>query len=184
MAGPTLMGWLDGSLVELDVLDARPAEVRSTLFINSLPINLTKGWEGELPASVVSRRQLGAATLNRQQFGSYDLANGESIALQFGLPVSSSRFLIDGLFVNIDGRYRGVAASGPALGEVSLYNWRSAEWEDRIIGFGRNLVKDAAPYISAAGDVRVRYTFKPAPDSGATGVSFSRFDVTVSGLMR
>jgi hypothetical protein len=30
----------------------------------------------------------------------------------------------------------------------------------------------------------VRYTFKPAPDSGATGVSFSRFDVTAAGLMR
>ena len=51
MAGPTLMGWLDGSLVELDVVDARPAEVRSTLLINSLPIHLSKGWEGELPAS-------------------------------------------------------------------------------------------------------------------------------------
>ena len=46
----TLMGWLDGSLVELDVVDARPAEVRSTLLINSLPIHLSKGWEGELPA--------------------------------------------------------------------------------------------------------------------------------------
>ncbi len=183
-AGPTLMGWLDASAVDFEMRDARPAEVQSTLLINPLPLNLPKGWEGELPAPLVSRRQLGAATLNRQQFGSYDLANGESIALQFNLPISHGRFLIDGLFVNIDGRYRGVASAGPALGEVALYNWRSAEWEDRTIGFGRNLVKDAVPYVSAAGDVRVRYTFKPGADSGATGVSFSRFDVTASGLMR
>ncbi len=132
----------------------------------------------------MSRRQLGAATLTRQQFGSYDLGNGESIALQFGLPVTNGRFLLDGLYVNIDGRFRGVPAAGPTLGEVALYNWRSAEWEDRVVGFGRNLVKDPAPYVSASGDVRVRYTFKPAADSGATGVSFSRFDVTAAGLMR
>jgi hypothetical protein len=132
----------------------------------------------------VTRRQLGATTLNRQQFGSYDLANGESIALQFSLPSGGGRFLLDGLYVNIDGRFRGATQAGPTLGEVALYNWRAAEWEDRIVGFGRNLVNDPGPYVSAAGDVRVRYTFKPPPDSGASGVSFSRFDVTASGLMR
>src|SRR6266540_338549 len=182
--GPTVMGWLDAGALPLEVRDARPAMLDSTLFIMTLPINLPRGYEGELPAPTVSRRQLGAATVNRQQFGSYDLAAGESIALQFSLPVSNGRFLMDGLYVNIDGRFRGVTSIGPSIGEVSLYNWRSAEWEDRIVGFGRNLVKDPAPYISAVGDVRLRYTFKPAPDSGATGVSFSRFDVTASGLMR
>ena len=97
---------------------------------------------------------------------------------------SDGRALVDGILVNIDGRYRGASGGGPALGEVSLYNWQLAEWEDRIVGFGRNLVKDASPYVSATGDVRVRYTFKPPPDSGLTGVSFSRFDVTASGFMR
>ena len=184
LGGPTLMGWLDGSSLPLTVRDARPAQVETTLFISTLPIGLPKGYEGELPAPAVSHRQLGATTLNRQQFGSYDLGNGESIALQFGLPVTNGRFLLDGLYVNIDGRFRGVPSAGPTLGEVALYNWRSAEWEDRIVGFGRNLVKDPAPYISAVGDVRVRYTFKPPSDSGATGVSFSRFDVTAAGLMR
>ena len=184
LSGPTVIGWLDASAVALEVRDTRPAQVENTLFVSPLPIGLAKGYEGELPAPVVARRQLGAATLNRQQFGSYDLSNGESIALQFSLPVSNGRFLTDGLYVNIDGRFRGVSAAAAALGEVALYNWRSGEWEDRIVGFGRNLVKDPAPYLSATGDVRVRYTFKPAPDSGVTGVSFTRFDVTASGLMR
>jgi hypothetical protein len=184
LSGPTVLGWLDGSVLPLEVRDSRPAQVESTLFLSGLPITLPKGYAGELPAPAVSRRQLGAATLSRQQFGSYDLGNGESIALQFSLPVSNGRFVLDGLYVNIDGRFRGVSAAGPTLGEVALYNWRSAEWEDRIVSFGRNLVKEPAPYVSASGDVRVRYTFKPAPDSGATGVSFSRFDVTAAGLMR
>jgi hypothetical protein len=184
LGAPILMGWLDTNVLPLEVGDARPAQVENTLYIGSLPLGLPKGFEGELPAPVMARRQLGASTLNRQQFGSYDLGNGESLAFQFSLPVSNGRFLVDGLYVNIDGRFRGVAAAGPTLGEVSLFNWRSAEWEDRVVGFGRNLVKDAAPYISGAGDIRVRYTFKPGPDSGITGVSFSRFDVTTSGLMR
>ena len=114
---------------------------------------------------MILRRQLGATTLNRQQFGSYDLASGESIAFQFTLPAGTSKLLLDGLYVNIDGRLRGVPGTPPVLGEVSLYNWQRAEWEDRIVGFGRNLVRDVAPYVSATGDIRVRYTFKPPPDT-------------------
>jgi len=184
LAGPTIMGWLDKSLVPLDVAQAQPGVIESNLFIGSLTLGVPKGFEGELPAPAITRRQLGTATLNRQQFGSYDLASGESVAFQFSLPVSNGKFLIDGLLVNVDGRFRGVTGGGPALGEVSLYNWRHAEWEDRVIGFGRNLVANASPYVSATGDVRVRFTFKPQADSGITGVSFSRFDVTASGLMR
>ena len=184
LAGPTILGWLDKSVVPLDVANVRPAVVESNLYISTLQLGIPKGFEGELPAPSIVRRQLGTATLNRQQFGSFDLASGESIAFEFSLPVSNGKFLVDGILVNIDGRFRGVSGGGPSLGEVSLYNWQLAEWEDRIVGFGRNLVSDASPYVSATGDVRVRYTFKPPPDSGITGVSFSRFDLTASGFMR
>jgi len=182
--GPTLLGWVDSPAALVDVVDTRPATVDTTLLVSSLPITLPKGFEGELPPQVILRKQLGATTLNRQQFGSYDLASGESIAFQFSLPTGTSNLLLDGLYINIDGRLRGVTGNPSVLGEVSLYNWQRAEWEDRIVGFGRNLVRDVAPYVSATGDIRVRYTFKPPPDTSATGVSFTRFDVTASGLMR
>jgi hypothetical protein len=184
IAGPTLLGWIDVPATTVEVIDARPATIDTTLLVSSLPIALPKGYEGELPPQVILRRQLGATTLNRQQFGSYDLASGESIAFQFSLPTGTSKLLLDGLYVNIDGRLRGVPGTPSVLGEVSLYNWQRAEWEDRIVGFGRNLVRDVAPYVSATGDIRVRYTFKAPPDTTATGVSFTRFDVTASGLMR
>lgn len=184
LTGPMLLGWVELPATMLQVRDARPGVIDTTLLVTSLPVGLAKGYEGELPPQVIVRRQLGATTLNRQQFGSYDLASGESIAFQFSLPVGTSKLLLDGLYVNLDGRLRGVAGSSPVIGEVSLYNWQRAEWEDRIVGFGRNLIKDVAPYVSASGDIRVRYTFKPPPDTSATGVSFSRFDVTASGLMR
>ena len=184
VAGPTLLGWIDVPATKLDVLDMRPATVETTLLVSSLPLTLPKGFEGELPPQVILRKQLGATTLNRQQYGSYDLASGESIAFQFSLPTGTRNLLLDGLYINIDGRLRGVPGTPSTLGEVSLYNWQRAEWEDRIVGFGRNLVRDVAPYVSATGDIRVRYTFKSPPDTSATGVSFSRFDVTASGLMR
>ena len=113
------MGWLDGSLVELDVVDARPAEVRSTLLINSLPIHLSKGWEGELPAwaaAAAARRRHPQPPAVRQLRPRQRRVDRAAVRPA----VSSSRFLIDGLFVNVDGRYRGVAAAGLALGEVSL----------------------------------------------------------------
>jgi hypothetical protein len=184
LAGPTLLGWIDTSVSTLEILDVRPATVETTLLVSSLPLTLQSGYEGELPPQVIQRRQLGSTTLNRQQSGSYDLASGESLAFQFSLPGGTSKLLLDGLYVNIDGRLRGMRDAPTVLGEVSLYNWQKSEWEDRVVGFGRNLVRDVAPYVSAAGDVRIRYTFRPPPDTSATGVSLSRFDVTASGLMR
>lgn len=184
LAGPTLLGWIDTSASTIEILDTRPATVETTLLVSSLPLTFSKGFEGELPPQVIQRRQLGSTTLNRQQSGSYDLASGESLAFQFSLPSGASKLLLDGLYVNIDGRLRGVPGTPQTLGEISLYNWQKSEWEDRVVGFGRNLVRDVAPYVSAVGDVRVRYTFKAPPDTSATGVSLSRFDVTASGLMR
>lgn len=183
-SGATLVGWLDGAPVPIDIDETKPAVTDTSLVVATLPIGIPKGYEGELPPQVIARRQIGATTLNRQQYGSYDLASGESIAFQYTLPVGMGKFLLDGLYVNIDGRLRGAPGAGPVLGEISIFNWQRAEWEDRTVAFGRNLVKDAAPYVSATGDVRIRYTFKAPPDTAATGVSFSRFDVTASGLMQ
>jgi hypothetical protein len=184
LSGPTLLAWIDVPATTIEVSDLKPATVDTTLLVSSLPVAVPKGFEGELPPQMILRKQLGATTLNRQQFGSFDLASGESIAFQYTLPAGTSKLLLDGLYINIDGRLRGAPGTPSVLGEVSLYNWQRSEWEDRIVGFGRNLVRDVAPYVSAAGDVRVRYTFKPPPDTAATGVSFTRFDVTASGLMR
>ena len=136
MAGLTLMGWLDGSLVELDVVDARPAEVRSTLLINSLPIHLSKGWEGELPAwaevaggssapppsTASSSAATTSPTASRSRCSS---ACREQQPIPDRRAVRERRRPLP--------RRRG---RRPGAGRGLLYNWRSAEWEDRIIGLG------------------------------------------------
>ena len=182
--GPTLLGWLESSGAELDVRPARPASVDNTLFLVSVPIRFPKGYEGDVPAPLVSHRPLGATTASRQQFGSYDLAPGESVALQFTLPVQSGRFLLERLNLNVESRLRGPRAANAGLGEVQFFNWRDASWIEYPMQTGLSAIDSPNAYVSSTGEVRLRYTLKPAPDSGVTGVTFTRLDVTATGLMR
>jgi hypothetical protein len=182
--GLTLLGWLETSGPELDVRPARPATVENTLYVATLPVRFPKGYEGDVPPALVSHRALGATTASRQQFGSYDLAPGESVALQFSLPVSPGRFLLERLNLNVDARMRGPGAANASYGEVQFFNWRTADWEERPLTLGSNSVASPLAYVSSTGDVRVRYTFKPPAEAGVTGVTFTRLDVNATGLMR
>jgi hypothetical protein len=182
--GLTLLGWLETSGAELDVRGSKPSVVENTLYVATLPVRLPKGFEGDVPAALVTHRPLGATTASRQQFGSYDLAAGESVALQFSLPVHTGRFLLERLNLNVDARMRGPGANTASFGDVQFFNWRTAEWDEQAIAPGSNAVASPQAYVSGTGDIRLRYTFKPTPDSGVTGVTFTRLDVNASGLMR
>jgi hypothetical protein len=182
--GLTLLGWLETSGAELDVRPSRPAVVENTLYVATLPVRFPKGFEGDVPAALVMHRPLGATTATRQQFGSYDLAAGESVALHFSLPVHTGRFLLERLNLNMDGRMRGPGANTASFGDVQFFNWQNAEWEEQPIALGSNPVPSPQAYISSTGDIRLRYTFKPAADAGVTGVTLTRLDVNATGLMR
>jgi hypothetical protein len=184
LPGLGLIGWLESSQVPIELKGGRATNIDGALYVASLPIELPKGFEGEIPAPIVAKRQLGANTASRQQYGSYDLSPGESLALQFSLPLANGRMLLDRLYLNVDGRFRGGNPSATAIGDISLFNWRTSEWEDWSVSYGVNEFMEPARFISGAGDVRIRYTFRPAPDSRTTGVSFTRFDVTALGLVR
>jgi hypothetical protein len=184
LPGLGLIGWLESSEIPVEVKGARSTSIDGALYVAALPIELPKGFEGEIPAPIVTKRQLGANTASRQQYGSYDLSPGESLALQFSLPLANGRMLLDKLHLNVDGRFRGGNPASTAIGDVSLFNWRTAEWEDWSVSYGINEFAEPARFVSGAGDVRVRYTFRPPADSRITGVSFTRFDVTALGLVR
>src|SRR5438552_1089811 len=81
-------------------------------------------------AALVPHPSLGTTTANRQQFGSYDLAPGESVALQFSLPVQSGKFLLERLNLNVDARLRGPGAALADYGTIQFFNWRTSEWEE------------------------------------------------------
>lgn len=182
--GPTLLGWIDGAAVDLDIRPARPAVVGNTMYVATLPVRLPKGYEGDVPAALVSHRTLGATTASRQQWGSYELAAGESVALQFSLPIQTGRFLLERLNLNVDGRMRGPGAATAGFGAIQFFNWRTAEWEEYTFWNGATSIPTPTAYVSSTGDVRLRYTFRPPPEANVTGVTFTRLDISASGLMR
>ena len=49
---------------------------------------------------------------------------------------------------------------------------------------GTTAIANPLTYVSGTGDVRVRYTFRPPPETNVTGITFSRLDVNATGLMR
>src|SRR5262249_5863955 len=136
--GLTLLGWLDGSAVDFELRPSQPSLVENTLYVATLSVRLPKGYEGDVPAALVTHRTLGATTASRQQFGSYALGTGESVALQFGLPLYTGRFLVEKLNLNVDARLRGPGASNAGLGDVQFFNWRTSEWEEQPLLQGSN----------------------------------------------
>lgn len=182
--GPTLLGWIEGAPIDLDVRPSRPAVVDNTMYVATLPIRLAKGYEGDVPAALVTHRTLGATTASRQQWGSYELATGESVALQFSLPIQPGRFLLERLNLNVDGRMRGPGAATAGFGPIQFFNWRTSEWEEYTFWNGATSIPSPTAYVSSTGDVRVRYTFRPPAEANVTGVTFNRFDISATGLMR
>ena len=182
--GPTVLGWIESDGVDLDVRPSKPAVVENTLYLGTVPVRLPKGYEGDIPAPLVTHRPLGATTASRQQWGTYELASGESVALQFNLPLHGGRYLLERLNLNVEGRMRGPGAARAEFGDVQFFNWRTSEWDEHRVAMGMTAIANPLSYVSGTGDVRVRYTFRPPPDTNVTGITFSRLDVTATGLMR
>src|SRR5258708_39894780 len=67
---------------------------------------------------------------------------------------------------------------------VSLFNWRAAEWQAWEVGAGSSIVPDGERYISATGEVRLRYTLDASLASTVREVRLNRLDVTAVGSIR
>ncbi|MCC7105272.1 MAG: hypothetical protein IT307_09030 [Chloroflexi bacterium] len=182
--GLSFLGWIEGSGMDVTLRDSHPTVIDNTMYLATLPVKLPRGYEGEIPAPLVMHRPIGLTTASRQAFGSYLLSAGESIALQYTIPIPLSRFLLSRLDVQIDGRVRGPRGASTPLGEISLFNWRTAEWDEYSVSFGSQTIVSPLRYISGSGDVRLRYTFRPPTNTAATAVDISRLDVLPVGVMR
>jgi hypothetical protein len=67
---------------------------------------------------------------------------------------------------------------------VSLFNWRSAEWQAWEVGTGTSIIPDGDRFVSAAGEVRLRYTLDASLASSVREVRLTRLDVTAVGAIR
>jgi hypothetical protein len=178
VSGLTLVGWLDRTPLELAASGFQIASVDYALLVAPVAVGLPEGYEGPLRPSLMVRQHLSVAPIGQQDFGSYTLVAGESISLQFTLPVRPDRLEIQRLAVRLEGQPTGTSGAAIGnLGHLSFFDWRTATWRDWEAHFGETQLSVPERFISAGGDVRVKYTFDPPEGTNLTQVRLSRFDL-------
>jgi hypothetical protein len=184
LRGPTLIGWLERAPSPILAPDFRLSQADFTLLVQPLQPQLPIGFEGEIPAAAMYRRDLGIGSGAPTDRDYYTVAPGEAITLQFTIPRSEGSFRLRELRLNVDGVVQGRVRQPQVPFTVSLFNWRQAEWQAWEVGPGTSVVPDGNRYISAAGEVRMRYTLDAALSSTVREVRLNRLDVTAVGAIR
>ncbi len=183
LRGPTLIGWLEQAPGTLQAPGARLSTADVSLLVQPLQPQLPRGFDGEVPATVMNRRDLGIGSGTPTDREYYSLSPGEAVTLQFTLPAAEGRFQFRELRLNVDGQLAG-RMRGPSLPfTVSLYNWRAAEWQSWEVQPGSSIVPNGERYVSAAGDVRLRYLLDASLASTVREARLTRLDVTPIGAV-
>ncbi len=184
LRGPTLVGWLEQAPNQITAPDFRLSSADFTLLVQPLQPQLPIGFEGEVPAAAMNRRDLGIGSGAPTDRDYYTVAPGEAITLQFMIPPSEGTFQLRQLRLNIEGVVQGRVRQANLPFTVSLFNWRAAEWQAWEVGPGSSIVPDGERYISATGEVRLRYTLDASLASTVREVRLNRLDVTAVGAIR
>ncbi|HEX8969546.1 MAG TPA: hypothetical protein VF937_16805, partial [Chloroflexota bacterium] len=182
--GPTLIGWLEHPPNGIIAPDFRLSQADFTLLVQPLEPQLPIGFDGEIPAAAMNRRDLGIGSGAPTDRDYYTVAPGEAITLQFTIPPSEGTFQLNQLRLNIEGVVQGRVRQADVPFTVSLFNWRAAEWQAWEVGPGSSIVPDGDRYVSAAGGVRLRYTLDASLASTVREVRLNRLDVTAVGAIR
>jgi hypothetical protein len=184
MRGPTLVGWLEQAPNQILAPDFRLSQADFSLLVQPLEPQLPIGFEGEVPAAAMNRRDLGIGSGAPTDRDYYTVAPGEAVTLQFMIPPSEGTFQLNQLRLNIEGVVQGRVRQTDVPFTVSLYNWRAAEWQAWEVGAGSSIVPDGDRYVSAAGEVRLRYTLDSSLGATVREVRLNRLDVTAVGAIR
>jgi hypothetical protein len=184
MRGPTLVGWLEHAPDQIIAPDFRLSQADFTLLVQPLEPQLPVGFEGEIPAAAMNRRDLGIGSGAPTDRDYYSVAPGEAVTLQFMIPPSEGTFNLNQLRLNVEGVVQGRLRQAEVPFTVSLFNWRAAEWQAWEVGSGTSVVPDGDRYISAAGEIRLRYTLDASLASTVREVRLNRLDVTAVGAIK
>jgi hypothetical protein len=184
LRGPTLIGWLEQAPNQILAPDFRLSQADFTLLVQPLQPQLPVGFEGEVPAAAMNRRDLGIGSGAPTDRDYYTVAPGEAVTLQFMIPPSEGTFQLNQLRLNIEGVIQGRVRQTQLPFTVSLFNWRAAEWQAWEVNAGSSIIPEGDRYISAAGEVRLRYMLDASLGSTVREVRLNRLDVTAVGTIR
>jgi hypothetical protein len=132
----------------------------------------------------MNRRDLGIGSGAPTDREFYTVSPGEALTLQFALPPSEGQFYLDQLRVNVEGTLTGRTRAATAPFTISVFNWPGAQWDNFEVGPGTSIVPDGPKYLSAAGEVRLRYTLDGGPGNVIREARITRLDVTPVGEVR
>ena len=132
----------------------------------------------------MNRRDLGIQSGAPTDRDYYTVAPGEAVTLQFMIPPSEGTFQLNQLRLNVEGVIQGRVRQAEMPFTVQLYNWRSTEWQAWEVRSGSSVVPDGARYISAAGEIRMRYTVDASLASTVREVRLNRLDITAVGAIK
>ena len=184
LRGPTLIGWLENAPNDIIAPNFRLSSASFSLLVQPLQPQLPVGFEGEVPAAAMNRRDLGIGSGAPTDRDYYTVAPGEAITLQFMIPPSEGSFQLRQLRLNIDGVITGRVRQTQMPFTVWLFNWRAAEWQAWEVNAGSSIIPDGNRFISAAGEVRLRYTLDASLSSSVREVRLNRLDVTAVGAIK
>jgi len=189
LSGLTLIGWLKQSPLPVQVAGLHPSVKETNLYVTNLPMQFQRGVDVAIPSALMETKQIGTFSTNFQRNCQYELNPAGSLAVEYALPVAASDMASNKLVLHMVGRYSGNPRSsrpgqqGESLGQIFLYNWQTSDWDAQGFVWGDNVIKDAAPYLSATSTLRVRYTYKAPANQPTTSIQFT-LDLTDEGQLR
>lgn len=184
LRGPTLLGWLESIPEPILAPNFKVSQADFTLLVQPLQPQLPRGFDGEVPAAAMNRRDLGIGSAAPLDHDYYTVAPGEAITLQFTIPPGEGDFRLQQLRLNVEGTVQGRVRQPQLPFTVSLFNWRAAEWQPWEVQPGSSVIPDGLRYVSAAGEVRLRYTVDANLGASVREVRLNRLDVTAVGAIR
>jgi hypothetical protein len=184
MRGPTLVGWLEQPPNQILAPDFHLSEADFSLLVQPLQPQLPIGFDGEVPAAAMNKRDLGIGEGAPTDRDYYTVAPGEAVTLQFMIPPSQGTFQLSQLRLNVEGVVQGRVRQTDMPFNVSLFNWRAAQWDAWQVNSGSSIVPNGDRYVSAAGEIRLRYTLDASTSSTVREVRLNRLDVTAVGAIK
>ena len=180
--GPvSLVGWPDQSPIQLQPRNGRGTELDRTLLVAQLPVAAQPGEDLRVPSSLIERRNLVAGT-GRVSGNTLSLSNGDTLLFEYVLPQRPDRFQINQIALDLGSTALGNSGPLDQIATLSVYDWPMADWKDVPIQNGiPTVLGDPSRVVSALGQVRTRFTYKPAPTSSNTVLTMDRFDLVVRG---
>jgi hypothetical protein len=173
-----LVGWSEGSPLDMTLEDRRAVTHDLTLYVFELPASTTlPSTQLVIPQSLITREvEEGSTQVNTGDPDNIHLVHGSDVVLRFTVWPWVRLEEVTRLTVRLS------SSSGPQIGSapfgVELWNWSTQEWDEQTLDMGSNTIRDGPQYVHPDGIVRLRVS---APTSSSYNLRLEDVGITIKG---